>query len=121
MKINGRKVKASGYCTIKNPRPVTEIEFGMTLHREPLPGDNSRVAMLWGPIVLAGILAHVDNPFSDPSKYNDYYTYDYGSAGHIRLEDFEADGPLSWKTASGIAVKPFYEAHHCRYVVYWEN
>ena len=121
MKVNGRKVKADGYYTIKNPRPVTEIEFGMTLHREPLPGDNSRVAMLWGPIVLAGILAHVDNPFSDPSKYNDYYTYDYGSAGHIRLEDFEADGPLSWKTASGIAVKPFYEAHHCRYVVYWEN
>ena len=50
----------------------------MGLHEEATKDDPSRVALLYGPIVLSGRLAEVTHPFSDPTKHNDYYTFDYG-------------------------------------------
>ena len=44
------------------------------LREETTKDDSSRVALLYGPVVLAGRLAEVTHPFSDPKKYNDYYT-----------------------------------------------
>lgn len=120
LKVNGRKVKAEGYYTIKNPRKEITLEYGMKLHQESTRDDSSRRAWLWGPIVLAGKLAPVENPFSDPSKYNDYYTFDYGVAATVPVESLKQVGPLHWKTPSGISVGPLYDAHHCRYVVYWQ-
>ena len=120
LKVNGRKVKASaGYYTVRNPRKDMTIEFGMTIHQESTRDDSSRSALLWGPIVLAGKLETVDNPFSDPSKYNDYYTYNYGPSVTVPMETLSRVAPLEWKTSSGISVVPLYDAHHCRYVVYW--
>ena len=44
------------------------------LREETTKGDSTGVALLYGPVVLAGCLAEVAHPFSDPKKYNDYYT-----------------------------------------------
>ena len=53
----------------------------MSLRLESVPGDPSKAAVLYGPVVLAGQLGTEGMvppaPFSDPEKYNDYYTYDY--------------------------------------------
>ena len=43
-----------------------EIHFPMTLHTEPLPGVSNTVAILYGPIVLAGEMGTnaMPNPFA---------------------------------------------------------
>ncbi len=91
---------------VKNAKHI-EVEFGMTLHEEATKDDLSRVALLRGPIVMAGRLDKVEHPFSDPKKYNDYYTFDYGR---------HPDVPLG-----ALPLEPFYNMQHCRYVVYWKK
>lgn len=48
---------------------------------EAAPDDTSRAALCYGPVVLAGELGtegmQKPAPYSDSSKYNDYYTYNY--------------------------------------------
>ena len=115
MKVNGKKVKADkdgyvNYSLTSHHSPLTtkiEVEFGMTLHEEATKDDPSRVAVLRGPIVMAGRLDKVAHPFSDPKNYNDYYTFDYGK---------HADVPLG-----SLPLEPFYDMQHCRYVVYWKK
>ena len=108
MKINGKKIKADkeGYVLVKNTKRA-EIEFGMTLREEPTKDDPSRVALLRGPIVMAGRLEKVVSPFSNPKKYNDYYTFDYGKHPDVKL--------------GTLPVEPLYNMQHCRYVVYWKK
>ena len=105
-----------------------EVAYGMELREEAVRGDSSRVALLYGPVVMAGCLGHVDSPFSDPSKHNDYYTFDYkvpaGLAGNTRIKGascLKKNAPLDYTTPQGVRVKPFYDVHHERYVVYWNK
>lgn len=108
MKVNGRKVKADkdGYVLVKNTKRM-EVELGMTLREEPTKDDPTRVAVLHGPIVMAGRLDKVEHPFSDPKKYNDYYTFNYGKHPDVKL--------------GSLPFEPFYDMQHCRYVVYWKK
>ncbi len=122
VKVNGRRRKAGadGYVLVKDTWRVT-VEFGMTLREEATKDDPSRVALLYGPVVLAGRLETVPHPFSDPSKYNDYYTFDYGQYPDIPLSAVSHRGSLRFETADGIPVEPLYNMQHCRYVVYWRK
>ena len=108
MKVNGKKAKADkeGYVLVKNTKRI-EVEFGMTLHEEATKDAPSCVAVLRGPIVMAGRLEKVDHPFSDPKKYNDYYTFNYGKHLDVKL--------------GSLPLEPFYDMQHCRYVVYWKK
>ena len=121
MKINGKKVKADkeGYVVVKATKKA-EIEFGMTLHEETTKDDPSRVALLYGPIVLGGRLADVAHPFSDPKKHNDYYTFDYGKYPDVKLGNVKHLGDLHFES-NGIQIVPFYDLQHCRFVVYWKK
>ena len=122
MTINGRNVKpaADGYVTVKNVRKL-KVEFGMSLREVATKDDPSRVALMVGPIVLGGRLAAVQNPFSDPKKYNDYYTFDYGQHPDIHLYKVKPLGGLRFQNTDGILIEPLYDLHHCRYVVYWKE
>ena len=122
MRVNGRKVHPAtdGYVVVRAARRL-QIEFGMTLREQPTTDDASRVALLYGPVVLGGRLATVGHPFSDPTKYNDYYTFDYGRHPDVRLTTVSHLGGLRFQTADGISVEPFYNLQHCRYVVYWKK
>ena len=121
MKVNGKKVKAGldGYISIKATKRA-EIELGMTLREEATKDDPSRVALLYGPIVLGGRLADVTYPFSDPTKHNDYYTFNYGKYDDVKLGDVKHLGGLRFES-NGIQIQPFYDLQHCRYVVYWRK
>ena len=127
MKVNGKRVKAGkdGYVTVKCSTPNVQcsmkIEFGITLREETVKGDDSRVALLYGPIVLAGRLADVEHPFSDPKKYNDYYTFDYGKHPDVPLGTVRHLGGLRFEDSNGMQIAPFYDMQHCRYVVYWKK
>lgn len=120
MKVNGRKVKAGtdGYVAIK-PTKRVEIEFGMNLHEEATKDNPRRVALMYGPVVLAGRLADVASPFSNPKRHNDYYTFDYGKHPDVRLGSVKHLGGLRFENSNGIQIAPFYDMQHCRYVVYW--
>lgn len=74
----------------------------MQFREEATKDDASKVALVYGPVVMAGKLDKVEHPFSNPQKYNDYYTFDF-------------------KTKNGVELVPFYDAHHCRYAVYWQK
>lgn len=133
--VNGKelKIKSSqgSYVEIrrfwKDGDEVT-AEYGMSLHEEATRDDDSQCALLYGPIVLAGRLSGVDNPFSNPKKYNDYYTFDFHVPSDVSekscygsLKDFKHTSGTHFLSPSGIDVLPFYDMHHCRYVVYWKK
>ena len=125
MKVNGKRIKAGadGYVLVKNVKKA-EIEFGMGLHEEATKDNSSRVALLYGPIVLGGRLADVAHPFSDPTKHNDYYTFDYGKHPDVMLGNVKHQGGLKFSTVNSqlsIPIQPFYDLQHCRYVVYWKK
>ena len=129
MKVNGRKVKPGkdGYVTMNHhPSPATqhlEVTFGIALHEEATKDDPSRVALLYGPIVLGGRLAEVAHPFSNPTKHNDYYTFDYGKHADVQLGKIKHLGGLkfSMESQQPMLIQPFYDLQHCRYVVYWKK
>ena len=130
VKVNGRKVKAvkgtDGYVAISRlwkAGDQVEVNFGMKLREESTKDDASKVALVYGPIVMAGKLDAVEHPFSDPTKYNDYYTFDFKIPA-ATVEKAKYDGLKNiknFKTKQGIELVPFYDAHYCRYVVYWQK
>lgn len=140
--VNGRKVsfkqKPGSYIAIKREWKDGDkitARFPMSLHLERTPDDPKKAALLYGPVVLAGEKGTANMPapapFSDPSKYNDYYTYNYHvSAGlkttlavdvkHPDKTIKRAGDSLKFTTADGETLIPLYDAHHERYVVYWD-
>jgi len=121
MKVNGRKVRAGrdGYVLLKGTKRA-DVEFGMVLREEATMDDPSRVALLYGPVVLGGRLAEVCHPFSIPRQYNDYYTFDYGKHEDVPLGKVKHLGGLRFNSGD-IVIEPFYDLQRCRYVVYWKK
>ena len=71
VKINGRPIEAGAdpgsYLSVRRiwqDGDTISIGLPMAIHQEPLPGDDSMVAALYGPLVLAADLgpAPVDEP-----------------------------------------------------------
>lgn len=130
IKVNGKKVKAikgtDGYVAISRQWKAgdkVEVQLGMQLREEATKDDASKVALVYGPIVMAGKLDKVEHPFSDPTKYNDYYTFDFKIPSSV-VEKAKYEGLKSikdFKTKAGVELIPFYDAHHCRYAVYWQK
>ena len=126
VRVNGRKTKAADIARNWKPGDRVEVDYGMELREVPTRDDPDRFAVLYGPVVLAGVYDRVEAPFSDPSRYNDYYTFDYQIP--FNLDDclsgaasLEPLGPLSFRTSGGVPVIPLYDAHHVRYAVYWRR
>lgn len=132
VKVNGKKVKVKGspssYITLKRrwkAGDTVEVTYPMSLALEPTPDNSARAALLYGPIVMAGNLGDqgVETFFSDPTVRNDYYTYDYHVPANLplglKLNELAPTGnPLEFRNGNTI-VRPLYDTHHCRYVVYW--
>src|SRR5690606_25129460 len=114
-----------------------EVKYPMSLHLAEANDNADKVAVMYGPLVLAGMMGtegmQEPAPFSDPTKYNDYYTYDYKVPANlktaIRIDKSHLNKsiqpvmgkPLVFKTASDdIELAPINRIHHERYVVYWD-
>lgn len=142
IKLNGKKIKVSSenkgsYVAISrkwNDGDTVVADYQMDLHTETAYGDKSRAALLYGPIVLAGDMGskgiEAPAPFSDPKKYNDYYTYDFHvpadlpksmslDIGNASKTIKPAGGPLRFKSSEGYDIRPLYDITRSRYVVYW--
>lgn len=125
IKVNGKKTGTEIKRTWKAGDRV-EVNYDMGLHEETTKDDDSRFAVLYGPIVLAGRLDSVSHPFSDPTKYNDYYTFKFNVPSALQAKcklssykQLRRKDALHYTTPAGTELHPFYDAHHERYVVYW--
>lgn len=111
---------------VKAGRSIISFKEKMQIRTEATPDDRNRIAVFYGPVLLAGQLGHVDNPFSDPTKHNDYYGFDYKVPSELKVEELKVEslkrtGALEWITDNGIKVKPLYDTHRERYVIYWNK
>ena len=75
IKVNGKKVKAvkgtDGYVAISRlwkAGDKIEVQLGMQLREEAIKDDASKVALLYGPIVMAGKLDKVRASFQQSSE-----------------------------------------------------
>lgn len=139
VKVNGRKVKVdsapSSYININRKwRKGDRIEvcYPMSLRLESTPDNPDRAALFYGPVLLAGNMGAegVKSFFSDPTVRNDYYTYDYKVPASLKdnlkvnRDNLSStikptDGKLEFKTSENYLLRPFFDTHHTRHVVYW--
>ncbi len=138
--VNGKKQKIESapgsYATMQREwrdGDEVKIQLPMRLHTEFLPGTTNEIALLYGPIVLAGELctngmpnpyARVQTEFSrlpDPSGPMFVTTADellkHVQPVHGRPLKFRTDGI---GRPDDVTLIPFYEMHHQRYSVYWK-
>ena len=52
------------------------------------------------------MLASTSLPFSDPTKHNDYYTFNYGKHDDVKLGDVKHLGGLRFES-NGVQIAPF--------------
>ncbi len=143
VKVNGKKVNIkqtpSSYITLdrtwKNGDKI-EVRYPMNLHIAETNDNPDMAAIMYGPLVLAGMMGtdgmKSPAPFSDPTLYNDYYTYDYHvptnmqtslqvDRDNLSKSIVKVDGnKLVFKSVKdNISLEPIHNVHHQRYVVYW--
>jgi DUF1680 family protein len=112
-----------------------EMEWPMTVRTELLPHSSNWVAVLWGPVVLAGELG--TNGLTEADFHNHNYQAGkrqpiesapvfVGAAETIaakvkpvagRSLVFRSDGLAS---PAEVTLVPLYRVHHQRYAVYWK-
>ena len=140
VKVNGQNVgiitAPGSYVTVSRAwrdGDQVEIRLPMTLHLEPLPGNPDTVAVLYGPIVLAGALGsdNMPNPYARaqtdlnrvPSPAAPLFVGDKRElVNHMALVPGKA---LTFRTKNigqprDVTLIPFYQMHHQRYTVYWQ-
>ncbi len=100
-----------------------EVKIPFSLRLEPMPDDSNRVAIMYGPLVLAGDLGPVKDSILKDAMY-------------VPVIMTENRNPSAWmkpvegKTSTFITVnvgrprdiimKPFYSTYDRRYSVYWD-
>lgn len=143
VKVNGKNIRVkqapSSYISINRvwkDNDVVEVHYPMNLSLVEANDDENKVAVMYGPIVLAGVMGtegmNKRAPFSDPAQYNDYYTYDYNVPANLQTylkvdkknlyNSIQRDNTKKLGfivKEDKIRLEPIYRIHHQRYVVYW--
>lgn len=142
VRVNGMKIpvkqKPDSYISIsrewKDGDRISAV-YPMQVTLETTPDNPNKAAFMYGPVVLAaergteGMQAPA--PFSNPALYNDYYTYNFQVPAHLKTSlKIDAKHPesilkrtgkeLVFTTGEGDVIRPLYDIHHQRYVVYWD-
>jgi hypothetical protein len=112
---------------------VVKIELPMSLHTEDLPGVSNNVALLYGPLVLAGELGTNDMPVPLARGQGDFNAVPDPAvpvlvcdASNLLAHLKPVTGrPLTFRTQgigqpNDVTLAPFYQIHRQRYSVYWD-
>ncbi|NIO85789.1 MAG: hypothetical protein GTN53_34960 [Candidatus Aminicenantes bacterium] len=128
--VNGRKKridsKPGSFIPIQGKWKTgdkVEVKIPFSLRLEPMPDDKNRVAVMYGPLVLAGDLG----PENDPGAGDNLYvpvllTDERNPSKWTETVDGQAN---TFKTTGvgkprDILLKPFYKTHERRYSIYWD-
>ena len=109
------------------------IQMPMRLHTDFLPDTTNQVALLYGPVVLAGELGTNNMPVplaTTQSQFNNvpdpaapmFVCNAADLVSHVKPVSGQ---PLTFRTAGigrpqDVTLKPFYQIHRQRYTVYWQ-
>ncbi len=102
---------------------LVTVEFPFSLHMETMPDDTNRVALMYGPLVLAGDLGAVDDPpAKDPHVVPVLMTNERNPSAWTEAIQ---GSPNTFRTTntgrpSEILFRPFYKVHDRRYSVYFD-
>ncbi len=112
-----------------------EMEWPLSIRTEMLPRSNEWIAVLWGPIVLAGELGMAGLEGLDFNGTHNYVATEVlpseeapvfvGSPDDIVANVKPVEGrPLAFRTLgiarpADVTLAPFYRVHRQRYAVYW--
>ena len=134
--VRGDPLAAGSYATVDrtwNDGDRVELTLPMALHLHRASDDPKRVAVMYGPMVLAGALGTEGMPASDQVTYHRALF----NVPDPAVPALTGDGTnlSSWiKPVAGTAanftatlpagagevlLKPFYDIHHERYSIYW--
>jgi len=128
---NGLKpIVRGGYVTLRREwrdGDHVDVRIPMNLRTEPMPDNPNRVALLYGPIVLAGDLGPEDlgvGPEGEPAEPRVPVFVTEGKALEDRVVPVSGE-PLTFRTdgigkPEDVTLIPFYRMHHRRYSVYWD-
>ena len=121
--VNGQEVESVGepssYVSINRTwksGDVVEVETPLTLRLESMPDNPRRVAVFYGPLVLAGVLGDDSEGLLPVLVTNDRPVTEWLKP---------AGEPLTFRT-EGVGrpadqtLTPFFGIHDSRYVVYWD-
>jgi len=138
VRVNGKPEKAvlgaNGYIELDRlwqQGDRVEVELPMQFHAAPLPGDPTMQAMMYGPLVLAGLMGR------DGLTPDMIYGHEGpGRSGHFsgavmpKIETGKGAAwvekttePLRFKTAgqaTDLELKPLYQVLDERYTIYWQ-
>jgi DUF1680 family protein len=130
VKVNGRPLEAFGqagsYLAITrtwNDGDKIEVSLPMKTWSEPLLGDDSLAAQMYGPMVLAAVMG--DGPKDGPMKIGGYDTRAKGmppaEAAPVAAEmKVESSSELRFRSGA-MAAEPLYRIADQKYGVYWKT
>ena len=143
IQVNGKEVDANaasnGYVNIEREwqdGDQVQVSLPMKLHVETMPNDDSKVAVMYGPIVLAGQLGEkgIENPMPYAEDQKDYFEVPAVKVPDLAFGDKPVeewikpvDGkPLQFKTVGvgqpeDVTLVPYYQIDQQRYTVYWNR
>lgn len=110
-----------------------EITIPMSLHKHPMPDDESLVAMMYGPLVLAGQLSSEGLTSENTHTSDNWYRFPQAQIATappltVVSDDINdwlkpvADKPLTFKTvgqAEEIILVPYHKLFNQKYIIYW--
>jgi hypothetical protein len=128
--INGRKkaVRQESSSFVRISRTwkngdIINVKIPFSLRLESMPDDSSRVAIMYGPLVLAGDLGpENDSAANDPMYVPVLLTGERDPSAWLEAVTKE---PNTFKTIGigkprDIILRPFYKIYERRYTVYWD-
>ena len=131
IRVNGKKHKIrqnpESYIALKREwksGDKVEVSFPFSLRLDTMPDDNNRVAILYGPLVLAGDLGAEDDPSAnDPEFVPILLTEErdprmWLSPTNNRINSFTVSPEVA--QPRNFVLRPFYLMHERRYSVYWD-
>lgn len=115
---------------------VVDVRFPMSLHVETLPGVSDTVALLYGPIVLAGQLGQEDMPSPYVRNQLDQARFPHpevpafvteatdSSSSWLSRVEMISRSPMLFRTRGlaqprDVMLAPFFQTHQQRHAVYW--
>ncbi len=100
-----------------------EVQMPFTLRLEEMPDDSNRVAVMFGPLVLAGDLGTVeDEHASDPLFVPVLMTTNREPETWLTPVEGKTNTFITQQVGRprDVVMKPFFELHDRRYTIYWD-